>query len=234
MPKVALTDRSLKALKPAPAGKRTMIWDAVQPHLAVRVTDKGARSFVVVRRPAGSTKLIYHVLGRYPELSLAEARQQTPLTFHTLAQGRTPEQVAAERRAAREAADGERKRNTFAAVAEDFINRHLTRLRSGRAVAAVTRRELTARWGDRPISTIGKRDVIEVIEGIIDRGGERPVPGTRRKAGGPYAARHALAAARKLFGWAEGRDIIERSPCDRIRAAELHGARGGARPRAER
>lgn len=48
--KVAFTDKSLKALKPGLAGKRATIWDALKPGLAVRVTDKGKRSFVVVRR----------------------------------------------------------------------------------------------------------------------------------------------------------------------------------------
>ena len=37
--KKVLTDRALKALKPARAGKRYIIWDAQQPHLGVRVTD---------------------------------------------------------------------------------------------------------------------------------------------------------------------------------------------------
>src|SRR5262249_45793106 len=49
-------------------------------------------------------------------------------------------------------------------------------------------------------------------------------PGSRRKEGGPYAARHALAAARRLFDWAVDRDLIERSPCDGIRAVRVHGS----------
>jgi hypothetical protein len=40
--KVVLTDRALKALKPAPVGKRYIVWDALQPHLGVRVTETGA------------------------------------------------------------------------------------------------------------------------------------------------------------------------------------------------
>src|SRR6266851_4771572 len=47
--KVALTDKFLKALKPAPAGKRVTIWDAMMPNLAVRITDKGSVSFVAER-----------------------------------------------------------------------------------------------------------------------------------------------------------------------------------------
>ena len=54
MAKRALTDRSLKALKPAPRGKRYDRMDAIVPGLAVRVTEKGTKSFVLVARFPGS------------------------------------------------------------------------------------------------------------------------------------------------------------------------------------
>jgi hypothetical protein len=78
MPKATLTDRFLRAAKPAPAGKRVIHWDAAQPSFGCRVTDKGIKTFLVVRRVAGSDKLIFHTLGRYPEMSLAEARSAAP------------------------------------------------------------------------------------------------------------------------------------------------------------
>src|SRR6476646_10416222 len=46
--KKALTDRGIRALKSAPAGKRQLIWDAQVPGLGVRVTDTGAKTFVLV------------------------------------------------------------------------------------------------------------------------------------------------------------------------------------------
>jgi hypothetical protein len=48
-----LTDRALRALKPAPAGERYTLYDDLVPPLAARVTDKGAISFIVYRRVAG-------------------------------------------------------------------------------------------------------------------------------------------------------------------------------------
>ena len=54
MPKViekkVLTDRALRAIKPAAPGKRKLIWDGVVPSFAARVTDKGQISFIVMRR----------------------------------------------------------------------------------------------------------------------------------------------------------------------------------------
>jgi len=63
MPKVNLTDRFVKAAKPAPVGMRLIHWDAAQPALGLRVTDRGRKSFVVVRRVGGSSKLHYSTLG---------------------------------------------------------------------------------------------------------------------------------------------------------------------------
>ena len=222
--KVALTDRSLKAMRPAPAGKRVTVWDGIQPNLAVRVTDKGRRSFVVVRRRPGDAQPTWATLGEYPTLGLAEARKAAREALSSLAEGKVPRQAREEKRRAAEEADRARQASTFSVVAENFIQRHVVGLRAARMTEGIVRRELIPAWGERQIADIGKRDVIELVEGIIDRGGDPAAPGSRRKSGGNYAARHALAVARKLFNWAVGRDRLAASPCDRVKAAELHGA----------
>src|SRR5262249_51606552 len=75
-----LTDRALRALKPAPQGKRTLTWDGIVPGLAVRITDKGAKSFVLVRRFPGSTDPTPRALGSYGAraraLTLEQARDK--------------------------------------------------------------------------------------------------------------------------------------------------------------
>jgi hypothetical protein len=50
MEKKNLTDRTLKALKPAPTGTRYERWDAHTPGLGVRVTENGTKTFVLVAR----------------------------------------------------------------------------------------------------------------------------------------------------------------------------------------
>jgi hypothetical protein len=219
--KIALTDRSLQALKP---GKRAMVWDGIQPNLAVRITDKGRRSFVVVRRRPGQAQPTWTTLGQYPTMSLADARKAAREALAQLAEGKDPRQAREEKRRADEEAVRRQQAENFGAVAEEFIKRHVMTKRSGRMATGIIRRELVPVWGDRQLADIGKRDVIKLVEAILDRGGERPAPGSRRRSGGPYAARHALSAARKLFNWAVGRDLLAVSPCDRIKAADLHGA----------
>ena len=49
-PKKPLTDRTIRHLQPAAKGKRRIAWDAIVPGLGIRVTEKGVKTFVLVRR----------------------------------------------------------------------------------------------------------------------------------------------------------------------------------------
>jgi Phage integrase, N-terminal SAM-like domain/Arm DNA-binding domain/TraM recognition site of TraD and TraG len=69
MPKVALTEISIKALKPV--GAQVTYWDASLPNFGVRV-GKLRKTFVVL---VGSTTRRRVKLGTYPELSIAKARE---------------------------------------------------------------------------------------------------------------------------------------------------------------
>ncbi len=88
--KVGLTDRSLLALKPAPVGKRVTVWDAQLPGMAVRVTDKGKRTFYAVRRRAGETSPTWALLGAYPVMKLGEAREAARAALGALVEGKDP------------------------------------------------------------------------------------------------------------------------------------------------
>jgi integrase len=223
--KSVLTDRTLKALKPPPAGTRLVVWDAALSNFAVSVTEKGRLSFKVVRRRPGEAQPTWVTLGVYPQLSLAEARRLAREALLSLAEGKDPREAKAAERRAAEGDERRRRASTLGAVAELYIRRHVSQLRSGREMASIIRRELIAPWGDRPIGEISRRDLIEIVEAIIDRGGGEAGPGHRRRDGGPAAARKALAAARGLFNWACERDLLATSPCDRIRASRIVGAR---------
>jgi integrase len=205
-----LTDRTLKALNPAPTGKRYLVWDKHRSNLAVRVTDKGTRTFMVIRRPKGERRLVNHVLGTYPAMSLAEARDAAADALDLLKKGERPLDVEKERRREKKERAERLRADTFEAVAEDFIKRHVKKLRSAGEVAAIVRRDLVSALGDRQVTEIDRRAVVKLIDKINDRRGM-------------YAARHAFATARKLFNWAVERGVLERSPCEGIKAASLHG-----------
>ena len=75
MAKRNLTDRTLKALKPAAAGKLYDVMDTVVPGFGVRVSDSGRRTFMLVARYPGSSNPARRSIGAYGAITLADARQ---------------------------------------------------------------------------------------------------------------------------------------------------------------
>ena len=88
--RAVLTDRYLKSLKPAPAGKRIVHWDAAKPSFGVRVTDRGVISFFVMRRMPGKPQPVRVLLGRYPDIGLAQARTLATAAIGDLVSGIHP------------------------------------------------------------------------------------------------------------------------------------------------
>src|SRR5262249_33512012 len=89
-----LTDRGIAALKPAPSGKRTLIWDALVPGLAVRVTGKGAKAFVLVARFPGSRNPTARAIGKVGAISLEDARLRAREWQRLISAGTDPAKAA--------------------------------------------------------------------------------------------------------------------------------------------
>jgi len=208
MAKQTLNDRVIKALKPAATGKRREVWDALVPGLGIRVTDTGAKSFVLVTRYPGSSNPARRALGSYGELTLEQARTKARRWLQLVERGVDP-YVEVERE---RAAEQRKRKNTFAAVAEDFINDKLATERRGKEVQRDIRREFIPVWGNRAITDIGAHDVRSVVKAAKDRGA-------------PYQAHNLLGYARRLFSWAIDQHVygLESSPCDRLKPKSIIG-----------
>src|ERR1700732_5035482 len=128
------TDRFLKAIKPAPAGKRIILHDAQIPGFGIRVSDKSTDddkgSFVLVTRFPGGKNPVPRRIGDYPAMSLAKAREIAREWREDIRQGIDPRVKEAERQ--RE--ERRRRADTFAAALESFADDHLATLRTGKAV----------------------------------------------------------------------------------------------------
>jgi integrase len=208
-----LTDRTLKALKPAKLGERYEILDATQPSLAIRVTSGGAMTFVLRSRFPGSPHFTRKALGAYPTLSLGEARERAREWLQLIAKGIDPE-VEAERARQEEL---RKQKHTFASVAEQYIAEVVIGpdpddplQRQARKTAQYIRSALVTRWGERPIADI---DDVEVTAFL------------RERRGTPAHARNLLVKLRSLFSWAiETRSYgLKASPCDHIKINKLIG-----------
>ncbi len=208
--KIALTDRSMKAFKPAPSGGRLTVWDALMPGMAIRITDKGARSFYAVKRRAGDPQPTWVLLGRYPLMGLAGARAAAREALTALMEGKHPKSLAEAKRQAEKTAAREAIANTFGAVAEGYIAKYLPSIKSAKVYESRIRRELIPAFGARSITTISRRDVLELLEDVAARSGKGAAVGL-------------LAVLRQLLAWAVDRDVIDVNPAAAVKPRAIVG-----------
>jgi integrase len=79
----------------------------------------------------------------------------------------------------------------------------LSQNRSGDEIARLLRREVGKPWSGRSIHEISKRDVVEVVTAIEQRGA-------------PVAANKALKAIKTFLRWCVGRAVLDQSPAEGV------------------
>lgn len=170
MPAKRLTDASVQKIKPPPAGPdgsvRQMDYlDRLDGggSLGLRVSSNGVRSWVIQPRVLreGKRVRIRVTLGRYPEMSLATAREKARAALLAARCGQDP---AAAVKQERQALIDESRR-TFGVLADEFLAKYV-----GRECRPATEREYrralkgpdVADWQDRLVAQITKRDVLDL------------------------------------------------------------------------
>jgi integrase len=210
-----ITDRWLESKKAEPG----LHWDKTLPGFGVRVSGAtGRKVFLLSTRFPDHDTPTPRALGKYPEMTLEEAREKAEEWRKQIRRGINP--TEAEKRA--KEAEERKRANSFRAVAEDFITEKLGKKvtgetttyaeRKGREVETDIRREFLEAWNGRPITEITPLDVLAIVEAAKNRGA-------------PYQARNLLGHAKRLFSWAIGKHCygLEHSPCDRIKAKDILG-----------
>jgi integrase len=195
----ALTSKSVEQAKPASV--RREIPDGMMRGLYLVIYPSGKKGWAVRYRHKGKPRKL--TLDPYPVLALAVARERARDVLLEAGRGRDP---AAEKKAAKLAskeASGQ-DRDLFKNVLADFLKRHASKNRSAAETERLFLREVLPAWGERRIQEIGKRDVNDLLDRIVDRG-----RGT--------TANRTLAAIRRLFNWTVERDILSVSPCAGVR-----------------
>lgn len=196
-----LTDMLLRNLKPQP--QRYMVWG--NHGLGVRVSPKGKKSFVYLYRYEGKPRFL--TLGDYPRMSLADAHKAHAEARKKLEQGIDP---GAETMAEREE---ERNAPTVAALVDEYLEKWAKpRKRSWRGDNRILEKDVLPEWGRSKARDITRRDVLRLLDGIIDRGA-------------PIMANRTLAVVRRMFNFAVGRDIVPASPCMAVQAPAAENRR---------
>jgi integrase len=183
-----LTDRAITALKPAPKGKRHFLYDALCPGLAVRVTDTGAKAFVLVGRFGGSRNPTARSIGRVGSVSLARARVQAREWLAQMADGHDPAEVK------RTAEAG-----TLRAIAQDHHAKEGSKLRTAEWRWGVWERHILPVLGDRQIGDIKRSEIVRLMDRV-------------REGSGPVMANRVLNLLRRTMNWHAVRSDDFRSP----------------------
>ncbi len=161
------------------------------PGLALRVSERGVKTYSLRYRVNGRMGRI--TLGRYPVMTLADARTAARAALEMAGRGEDPALAKAE-------AKRERAENSVAAVVAQYVARHARpKLRRWRDVERMLDLDVVPAWGDRPLASIAKRDVIRLVERVVDRGA-------------PVSANRLLALVQRVFNWAIARGIVETNP----------------------
>jgi integrase len=195
MPRLKLTKSAIDAL-PVPESD-VVHWDAGLPGFGVKVTPKGRKVFIVLYRTGGAgSKLRKYTIGPYGRITLHQARIAAQKVFAAKLEGRDP---AAEKREANRRVVADRVEDLL----ETFIAQRLSQNRSAGEISRLLRREIGRPWGGRSIHQISKRDVIEVVSAIEQRGA-------------PAAANKALKSIKTFLNWCVGRAVLDRSPAEGV------------------
>lgn len=195
------------------AADRREIPDALVPGLRLVVQPSGAKSWAVRYRHAGAPKklvlgpLAPVIDGEEPPpvlglpMGLKGAREIARQQLQILAAGRDPsEERKAAKVKAKEAETADR--DLVSEVVEQFLARYLKpRAKPGyyTSTKAILDKDIIPRWGKRRIQDIRRRDVLDLLDAVVERGAA-------------VQANRVLAAVRKLFAWAVDRDILDTSP----------------------
>lgn len=217
MPRIAFTALKLKTLPTPPrtaAGTVAQVdyWDETEPGFGLRVSSSGARTWVLMSRVmrAGRPVQVRSNVGRAGDpkddpgaLTLADARAKARGMLQAIAAGQDPLAVKRQEHEQRI----EESKKTFGAVRDVFMAKHCEKRRAStyRQYESILKGEDVAPWTDRPLNSITRRDVRELLERVLERGVT-------------VRANRVLASVRKFFNWAVEHDYLQLAPTVGVKA----------------
>ena len=197
------TDRQIKSLKPKKT--RYEVWEDNGKGFGVRVAPTGRKSFIFLYRFQGTSRRM--TFGNYPETSLADAHAAHAKSRQLLEQGNDPATVE------QDAKEESRRSPSIKRLAAEYISKYAKpRKRSWKEDERILNKDVVPRWGKRKAQDITRRDIILLLDEIVDRGAL-------------IQANRTLATIRKMYSFAMGRGILESSPCVAIPAPSKENRR---------
>jgi integrase len=192
---IVFTDKSIKYLQPSE--KRRLVWAKGLKGFGIRITPKGTKSFVFKYDVDGRDRWL--TFGQYPKLKLAEAFKKYGEALEKVEAGEDPADENVEMN------EANRRALTIRQLADQYIEKYAKpRKRSWKEDERILEHDVLGKWGARRASKITRRDVIDLLDEIVARGA-------------PIQANRTLAVIRRMFNFGIDRDVIEVSPCHRVK-----------------
>ena len=184
-----LTDARIKSLRAK--DNRYEQWDT-EPGFGLRIAPTGRKTFIYLYRFEGRPRR--YTIGVYPRTSLHDARESVAKARVKIQKGVDPgAEKLAKRKAFRDA-------NSFAELAHEWIERHAkVNRKTWEADKKLLETDALPAWGTRKAKSISRRDVIKLIDQVMDRGA-------------PVAANRTLGLVKQVFKFGVQRDILNTSP----------------------
>lgn len=197
------TDLVVKKLKP----EAKEYWRRESGGLALRVLPSGSKLWYFIYTSPEDGKKKYSKLGEYPDMNLSTARDKCGvLRVDVRSHKVDPKEQEKRQREAAEAArlKAEQENYTVADLIDEYIEKHAKPHKRGWAEdKRILEHDALKVWGNRKAVEITKRDVVRLLEGIIERGS-------------PGSANNNFKIIRKMFRFAVQRDILTHSPCEGV------------------
>jgi integrase len=215
MPTTKLTQAAVERLK-TPEQGRIDYWDSQLPGFGIRISDSGRRTWTALYRVGG--KLVRETIGTVALIpNVGDARERARQSLQKAQAGQNP--VVERRERERETMTAaERLPNDFRAVAYRYIERYAKKNTKPTTWMELKRQlevDVLPKWADRPIASITRSDVTELLNGIADRGS-------------PVQANRTLARLKTLFRWVVDEESVASDPTLRLRKVVKETARDRA------
>lgn len=196
------TDKKIKALKP-----KDHIYDVREKNgFAIRVFPSGEKSWVFIYTYSGRKRRM--TLGDYKTMTLAEARIKHGEAYKMLKKDKKDPALIQKLEKAET-----RDSSTIDGLIEEYIEKWAKpRKRSWKEDRRLLYHDVKPKWGKRKAKDITKRDVVLLLESVVERGS-------------PIIANRTFACIRRMFNFAVERDILTSTPCTAIKAPSKENQR---------
>lgn len=179
---------------------------------AIRVLPSGVKTWLFIYTIAGKRRQMN--LGDYPTISLSKARERLIDVRQVFKDGKDPQTHGFEwhrdptRQKAEEArrVEEDRKNPSFKSLANDYLCRHAkiaNRKSTWEEDERLLNKDVLPAWGNLKAKDITRTQVKALLEAVSVRG--------------PALTANILKAVSKIFTWAVDEDILETTPCTKIK-----------------